>query len=231
MDMLTLKHSLVLIADFENFKIMKNLFSFLLMIFILNSCEKFPEPGECEIYLIKKDEHYAEGFNPEKFEIFSIPRCNSKISFTFVIDESMFYNPEIENFKNGHNKVRGIVCGNKNEILANNILKYSARITWRCSEIGMDIGFIIHLPVLENHIQGILLENVQSRDEIFCIIEDRGFEGFYFYAKNLNTFEFAEKIISKYGAHDPEVYGLLESPYFGGHENSPHNISIKICTN
>ncbi len=221
----------------KNFKLGKGILkiSFLFFILFFSECEKFPDlpdVGECDIYHIKETQHYAEGFNPERLEVFRIPRCDSKISFTFTANETMFYDPEIPRFVNGHNKIRGLVCGNKNDILAKNILNYSARITWHCSNSNqLDIGLIVHLPVLENHIQEILLEEVQEGDEIFCTIEDLGFEGFYFYVQNLNTLEFAEKIISKYGAHDTEIYGLLEAPYFGGHELAPHDIFIEICTN
>lgn len=220
---------------------MKNLFlrkvlslGAFLFVILFPECEKFPdlpEVGECNNYLIKSGQHYSEGFNPEEFQILHLQRYGLKVSFTFTVDGSMFYNPDAE-FVNGHNKIRGIVCGYKGEILAKNILKYSARITWRCpSENQIDVGCIVHLLDISGHIQKILLSDVKIGDEIFCIVEDLNEEGFYFYVQNLNTFEFAEITISKQKTPNAKVHALLESPYFGGHETAPHDINIKICSN
>jgi hypothetical protein len=203
------KKSLLLIAIFSLFII---------------SCEK-AEIGECKTYNLLQGRHYSEGYDFEKGDITFLQNCSNRIEFTFEINPSMFYD-SLE-FQNGHNKVRGFSC-----LSGLNITQYSARITWRCRSISeMDIGFLVHLPSLNGKPElGFLLKDVKEGDMIFCVIEDRNEKGFYFYAENYSTGEFAETIINKRGAGNVKNHKLLEAPYFGGHETAPHNISIEICS-
>jgi hypothetical protein len=193
------------------------------------SCEKL-DIEECKTYMIRGGEHYSEGYNPEKGENLFLQNCSKRIEFTFEIDSSMFYDVNVEGFKNGHNKVRGFTC-----MSGLNITNYSARITWRCDDLlgktKLDIGFIVHLPSLNGKPElGFLLKNVIEGDMIFCVIEDRNEKGFYFYAENYSTGEFAETIINKRGAGNVKNHKLLEAPYFGGNEKAPHTVRMEICS-
>jgi len=191
---------------------------FLFSLFVI-SCENLDE-GDCDNYVISKGNHYSSS------SLRFLKNCSSRIEFVFTIDTSMFYNPLQNDFINGHNKVRGIVC--MSEL---NITSYSARITWRCRSINeMDIGFIVHLPSQKEPILGFLLTNVNRGDEIYCVIEDMGKSGFYFSAENLRSYDCANQIIKKNGAGIAKNHKLIDAPFFGGEEEAPHNIFVKICT-
>lgn len=199
---------------------MKNFF-FLLAFFLIVSCEKIQE-GSCKVYEILQGNHYSESVSSELI----LQKCDSKIEFSFVVNQSMFYDPEVQGFKNGHNKIRGIVCNS-----ALNIPEYSARITWRCFSLSnLDIGFIVHLPTMEGPVLGFLLKNVNVDDEIYCLIEDKNKEGFYFYVENLTHGEVSDTLISKHGAGNVKSHKFIDSPYFGGDGRASHDIYIKICT-
>ncbi len=197
--------------------------SFLVVLFA--SCEKIKE-GECNTYIIHQGEHYSEGYSPTEKQF--LQDCSPQIVFTITINESMFYNPEIVGFQNGHNKLRGFACGSEL-----NVNQYSARTTFRCRSISeMDIGFIVHLPSLiaDELILGFLLKDVQIGDLIYCVIEDKNSQGFYFSAENQNTGEFVDTLVDKRGAGGVKKHKLLEAPYFGGHESAPYEMYFEICT-
>lgn len=166
------------------------------------------------IYTIKKNAHYASGFN------FGIHKNGMQMSKTIIFNDSCIYNLNNNN-QLDINKLFGFSVG-----LFSSNHENSARFGWRWNVETKKIELLAYVYVSGERVNewdmNILILSISINSQTFCTIS---IDGPQYKFEAINS-EIGGNFILMPRAGNGMGYN--QYPYFGGSEVAPHDICINI---